>query len=209
METSKYLATAITVAVAIGSLLIGASGARAESVAEQFPDYFPAATIIKCPHIPEGLINIPTCQGQEATCIGTEGDDVVIGSDVDDVIVVGKGNDVVHADAGDDLVCGGPGNDSLFGARGEDIMYGEEGNDWLFGAQGVDNLDGGEGDFDVLWGGPGIDILDGGPGDNDVCMLQREMGIAEAGCDSQYPPPGYVHDEEPEPGILKLSKVDS
>ncbi len=209
METSKRLATAQLVAAGIGSLLLVASTARAADVANQFPDYHPAATIIKCPHIPEGMVDIPTCHGVTATCVGTDGDDLLIGTEEDDVIVVGPGNDVVHADAGNDLVCGGPGNDSLFGARGDDIMYGEEGNDWLFGAQGADTLDGGPGDFDVLWGGPGIDILDGGPGDNDVCMLQREMGTAEAGCDTQYPPPGYVHEQEPEPGILKLSKVGS
>ena len=206
MKISQHGA-AILAAAGIASLLAGATTVAAEDVADQYPDYFPAATIIKCPHIPDGLVDIPTCQGFEATCVGTDGDDLLIGSEEGDVIYVGTGNDVVHGDAGDDLICGGPGNDSLFGARGADEMYGEDGNDWLFGAQGEDLLDGGPGDFDVLWGGPGIDVLEGGPGDHDVCMLQREMGTAEAGCDSQYPPPGYVHDEEPEPGILKLSKV--
>lgn len=209
MLTSKRLAAIITMSAGIGSLFICAFTAIANEAVDPFADYTPAATTIKCPHIPEGNITLPQCQGKEATCVGTTGDDVIIGTDGDDVIVGYTGNDVIHADAGNDLVCGGPGNDSLFGARGDDTMYGGEGNDWLFGAQGDDSLDGGPGDFDVLWGGPGVDNLDGGPGEKDVCMLQREMGIAEEGCDSQYPPPGYVHEEEPEPGILKLSKSGS
>ena len=83
-------------------------------------------------------------------------------------------------------------------------MLGEEGTDWLFGAPGPDRLYGGPGDYDILWGGPGVDYLDGGPGDFDVCMLQREMGeYDKEGCDTIYPPPGYVHDEDPEAGLLK------
>ena len=58
----------------------------------------------------------------------------------------------------------------------------------------------------MLWGGPGFDDLDGGPGENDVCLLQREMGAYSDDCDTVYPPPGSVHDQEPEPGILKLPK---
>ena len=170
----------------------------------QFPDYFPAATVIKCPFLPGGLEEVPKCAGQPVTCMGTEGPDLILGSDAIDIIFAAAGNDVVHADAGDDIVCGGPGNDSLMGARGADTMLGEEGTDWLFGAPGPDRLYGGPGDYDILWGGPGVDYLDGGPGDFDVCMLQREMGeYDKEGCDTIYPPPGYVHDEDPEAGLLK------
>jgi hypothetical protein len=171
---------------------------------EQFPGYHPVHTVIKCPYLPEGLKEKPLCGGKPATCVGTDGHDLVLGSEEADVIVAGAGNDVVHADAGDDIVCGGPGNDSLMGARGADTLFGEAGNDWLFGAPESDVLDGGEGDFDVLWGGPGMDKLDGGPGDYDLCLLQREMGDFDAkGCNTVYPPPGYVHEDDPDPGLLK------
>jgi hypothetical protein len=170
---------------------------------ERFPDYDPAHTVIKCPYLPAGL-EVPLCGGQRATCVGTPGADLILGSDEDDVIVAGDGNDVVHGDAEDDIICGGPGNDSLMGARGLDRLFGGPGNDWLFGAPGDDELDGGEGDYDVLWGGPGFDKLTGGPGTHDVCLLQREMGDYDpAGCNTVYPPPGYVHDEEPDPGVLR------
>jgi hypothetical protein len=86
-------------------------------------------------------------------------------------------------------------------------MYGGPGDDWLFGAPGADIMFGGPGDHDVLWGGPGIDKLDGGPGSYDVCMLQREMGEADkVGCNTVYPPPGYQHDDEPDPGMLRQTQ---
>jgi hypothetical protein len=170
----------------------------------QFADFHPSHTVIKCPFIPAG-VTPPTCNGLPATCVGTDGDDLILGSEVTDVIVALAGNDVVHGDVGTDTICGGPGNDSLFGAKDSDTMLGEEGDDWLFGAPGDDDLQGGPGN-DVLWGGPGQDKLVGGGGDRDVCMLQREMGTADASCETIYPPPGYVHDQEPEAGLLKRGK---
>jgi len=176
-----------------------------EITKEAFPDYHPSHTVIKCPYIPPGLRVIPSCGGQVATCVGTQGHDLILGTENKDVIVALGGHDVVHGDANDDIICGGFGMDSLFGARGHDIMYGGPGNDWLFGAKENDSLYGGPGNHDVLWGGPGVDFLDGGPGGFDVCMLQREMGDFKR-CNTVYPPPGYVHDEEPDPGVLKAAE---
>ena len=211
MRISSLAQAALRAAV-VSSVALLAGGrvlAGPEVTPEQFPDYDPAHTVIKCPYIPEEFEGkpLPTCHEEDATCIGTEGHDVIIGTDKDDVIMGLGGHDIIHADAGDDLVCGGPGNDSLMGARGADRLYGEDGDDWLFGAPEDDTLDGGPGDFDVLWGGPGHDHLAGGPGDHDVCMLQREMGeFKDGGCDTIYPPPGYVHDEEPDPGVLRKAE---
>ena len=194
--------------VAAGLLLVAnaALGAGPEVTPDRFPGYHPARTVIKCPYLPPGLegASVPTCAGKPATCVGTDDHDLIIGTEGDDVIVGGAGNDVIHADAGNDIVCGGPGNDSLMGARGSDALYGEEGDDWLFGAPEADTLDGGPGDFDVLWGGPGFDHLDGGPGSNDVCLLQKELGEYDAeDCDTIYPPPGYLHEDDPDPGVLR------
>ena len=193
-----------TFAVAVLAFCPTTDAAGPEVTEEAFPGYAPAHTVIKCPYLPPDLGEVPTCHGKEATCVGTDGHDLILGSDKDDVIVAGPGNDVVHGDAANDIICGGPGNDSLFGARGADIIHGGPGDDWLFGAPEPDELYGGPGDFDVLWEGPGFGKLDGGPGDHDVCLSQRELGeVDEAGCETIYPPPGYVHDDEPEPGVLK------
>ena len=49
----------------------------------------------------------PTCFGERATIVGTEGDDAIAGTRDDDVIVALGGNDLVSAHDGDDLVCAG------------------------------------------------------------------------------------------------------
>ena len=195
---------AFTVSTACFAFCAIAAGPEIDK--EAFPDYEAAHTVIKCPYLPPGLGEVPTCHGKKATCVGTAGHDLILGSDQSDVIVAGGGNDAVHGDAGDDILCGGQGNDSLFGARGADIIYGGPGDDWLFGAPDPDELYGGPGDFDILWEGPGFGKVDGGPGDYDVCMLQREMAeVNEDTCETIYPPPGYLHDDEPDPGVLKRS----
>ena len=160
--------------------------------------------IILCPYLPADLSEIPLCNGQPATCVGTDGHDLIWGSDGSDVIYAGAGHDVIHGDAGDDTICGGDGNDSIHGARGDDTLFGGNGSDWLFGARDHDTLFGGEGDFDVLWGGPGIDVLNGGPGNYDVCLKQRDGGdVDEKSCEAIYPPSGYEHDDEHlDPGII-------
>lgn len=167
-----------------------------------------SGVVIKCPYVPPGLAEIPTCQGLRATCVGTEGSDLIWGTEDDDVIVGGGGDDVIHGDAGDDTICGGPGNDVIHGARGEDALFGEEGSDVLFGARDEDVLFGGPGDHDVLWGGPGLDNLDGGDGVGDLCLQQRDLAeVNVESCEVIYPPIGFDHDREVEipPGIVDLS----
>jgi len=161
--------------------------------------------VIQCPYLPPGLDPVPTCQGRPATCVGTDGDDVIWGTEDDDVIMGLDGNDAIQADAEDDIVCGGPGNDTLHGATGADSLYGEDGDDVLFGAKGKDLLSGGNG-RDVLWGGPDLDTLDGGPGDSDMCLQQKDDAqVNLETCEFIYPPPGYSHQKQHQfpPGIVK------
>lgn len=189
-------------------MLSGAVFAAGDHVVEeeQFKDYKTSHTVIKCPYLPEGMKKVPECAGKAVTCMGTGGHDLILGSEDDDVIFAGHGNDSVHGDAGDDVICGGKGNDALFGARGDDEIHGGPGDDWLFGAPGDDRLFGGPGDFDTLWEGPGHGYVNGGPGEFDVCMLQREMAKVEDGtCETVFPPPGYVHDDEPDPGVVRAA----
>jgi Ca2+-binding RTX toxin-like protein len=94
----------------------------------------------------------------ECTIIGTSGDDLLFGTDSDDVICGLGGNDILFGRRGDDRLIGGEGNDILFGSFGDDRLIGGEGDDLLFGNDGDDYLEGGPG-FDFLLGGPGTDIL--------------------------------------------------
>ena len=82
----------------------------------------------------------PTCDGREATLVGTDGDDVLTGTDGPDVIVALDGRDEIAAGAGDDVVCAGPGDfvdlPDVEGVRSEHVDGGD-GNDRLFGEAGL------------------------------------------------------------------------
>ena len=140
------------------------------------------------------------CNGRQATIIGndenntligTQGVDVVVGLDGNDTIkglgagdIVcggdgndrlegGGGEDVLLGDAGDDLILGGPGSDALLrGGSGNDRITGSGGNDTIYGDAGDDNLRGSGGN-DVIWGGSGADTLKGGAGHD---ILEGDSG---------------------------------
>ncbi|MDQ3646398.1 MAG: hypothetical protein M3345_05615 [Actinomycetota bacterium] len=55
------------------------------------------------------------CDGHEVTISGTDGDDLILGTEDVDVIWGGEGDDVINGMGGIDRICGGPGNDRLTG----------------------------------------------------------------------------------------------
>lgn len=90
---------------------------------------------------------------------------VVFGTDGDEVIKGVAGSDRIYAGKGDDVLRGGGGADYLEGGDGDDLAMGGAGNDELSGGRGDDELDGGRGD-DRLEGGSGNDtyVVDAGDG---------------------------------------------
>ncbi len=124
-----------------------------------------------------------TCNGLEATIVGTNNDDTINGTPQDDVIVALGGDDIINGLAGSDTICGGDGDDTIDGGTQNDWINGEQGVDWvkggpdndvlfggygedtLLGSRGNDQLDGG-GSNDTLYGGVGDDTMKGGPGDD-------------------------------------------
>jgi len=97
-----------------------------------------------------------TCAGQQATMVGTMGDDLLAGTAADDVIQGLGGNDTITGGGGHDLLCGGSGHDSVsLASSGSGEAYGGPGNDQVTGS--------GETAGDVVAGGPGNDHLVGGP----------------------------------------------
>ncbi|CAE7822018.1 frpC [Symbiodinium microadriaticum] len=107
---------------------------------------------------------------------GTDGDDVIIGTDKNDKIDGKGGNDEIQGLAGNDKLDGSDGNDSLVGGDGNDDLDGGKGNDLLEGGAGNDKLEGKRGDDelvggsgnDKLKGDKGNDILNGGEGHDDL-----------------------------------------
>ncbi len=97
------------------------------------------------------------------TAFGGNGDDLMQGGGVNDILHGGDGNDTLEGRAGPDSLFGGIGNDLLFGGDGVDTLEGFFGNDQLFGGDSNDTLKGGAGN-DLLDGGNGNDNLNGGSG---------------------------------------------
>jgi len=95
--------------------------------------------------VPAGHAAIPTCNGLEATVVGTDGPDHLVGTDGPDVVVLGSGNDDFSGGKGDDVICGGIGNDALSGSTGDDAVFGEDGDDVIREAAGDDRINGGSG----------------------------------------------------------------
>ena len=106
----------------------------------------------------------------EASVSTSDGNDLVVGSFVDNRIVGGLGDDVltggiasdfIQGGSGNDTIDGGEGDDHLYGDSGSDIIVGEKGNDVLLGGSDADNIDGGEGE-DIMSGLTAIDFFNGG-----------------------------------------------
>ncbi|MGB5091164.1 MAG: hypothetical protein WBN72_09495 [Nitrososphaeraceae archaeon] len=82
-------------------------------------------------------------------CIGTTGDDMMIGNNSINVIDGKQGNDNINGQGSRDDLCGGAGNDKINGGEGDDRLFGDyfcKSNIESYGA-------------DTLSGGPGNDIL--------------------------------------------------
>jgi Ca2+-binding RTX toxin-like protein len=73
----------------------------------------------------------PTCQGQPATIVGTDGPDYIVGTKKADVISAGDGDDTIRGFKGNDIICAGAGDDLVNGGLGNDQIFGQAGNDEL------------------------------------------------------------------------------
>lgn len=106
-----------------------------------------------------GTTNIPSGAGR--LLLGNNLDNVIVGAASNDTIYGYAGNDVVDAAGGNDYVDGGIGNDLLFGGMGNDTVVGGAGFDTLSGVSRSganpslgeqDRLIGGNGNDDFLLG---------------------------------------------------------
>lgn len=105
---------------------------------------------------------VHSCNGLEATHVGTNGPDVLIGTLGVDVIVGLGGDDIIRGLSGNDHLCGNGGNDTIYGGFGQDFIDGGNQDDYLLGLGGGDTILGGSGN-DAISGGNGRDKLYGGP----------------------------------------------
>ena len=118
---------------------------------------------------------VPRCFGEKATIVGTNGADLLVGTDRKDVIVGLRGKDTIRGGDRGDLICAG---------RGDDVVKGGDGIDLIFGEDGDDTLRGGPGLFNQIVPGPGDDFVHGGPapkgggGGDEVIYLFSANGVS-------------------------------
>jgi uncharacterized delta-60 repeat protein len=106
---------------------------------------------------------VPTCEGHQATIVGTASADDLTGTNRADVIVALGGDDTIKGLGGGDIVCAGAGRDRVAGGSGSDHVSGQDGDDVISGGAGDDRLSGQAGS-DKISGGDGSDAITGGAG---------------------------------------------
>ncbi|MBB3019961.1 Ca2+-binding RTX toxin-like protein [Microvirga lupini] len=114
--------------------------------------------------------------GLDSTFHGGKGNDVAIGSHLNDKFYGESGNDDLRGYFGNDTLEGGLGSDILYGEDGDDTLDGGGENDILRGGAGTDSLVGGTGN-DILVGGLGADRLIGGDGTQDMALYEGAQGV--------------------------------
>jgi Ca2+-binding RTX toxin-like protein len=71
---------------------------------------------------------------------GGAGNDKIVGSALDNVLIGGGGNDLIYGGAGNDVIDPGAGTDSLYGGDGDDVFLARDKElDLIFGDAGIDS----------------------------------------------------------------------
>jgi len=98
---------------------------------------------------------------------------LIVGSEEDDILIGTALSDLIFANGGDDIISGDKGNDCILAGDGDDIIFGNQGNDHISGQGGNDIIKGQSGE-DFVFGGLGLDVIDGGD-DIDTCKVIDEQ----------------------------------
>lgn len=88
---------------------------------------------------------------------GGSGQNIAVGDDEDQYIVLGADNDTIYGGGGRDTVGSLDGNDKLYGDKGDDTVYGGSGDDTLVGGAGSDVYNGGIGEDTAILDGRASD----------------------------------------------------
>ncbi|MCP3974002.1 MAG: hypothetical protein GY720_05860 [bacterium] len=131
-----------------------------------------------------GTTTAPTsCNGLNATIVGSESNEVIHGTSGNDVIVGAGGNDTIYGNGGNDTICGNDGADTIHGGGGHDTLLGGGGDDTIAGNAGNDTLrgDGGEdrARFDTSDAGVTVDLVSGtatGQGSDVLTSIEHLVG---------------------------------
>ena len=100
---------------------------------------------------PRGAMTADPCANPTVPgLVGTNGNDVIRGTERGDIIYGHGGNDTIcglggvdtlHGHQGNDTIYGGAGRDTLYGSYGDDDLYGQADNDTFFAGTNDDQED--------------------------------------------------------------------
>ena len=122
------------------------------------------------------VINISATQIENAS--GGDGDDILTGNGLANLLSGGAGNDSLAGGSGNDTLNGGDGDDSLDGGSGNDALSGGNGSDSLSTSAGIDDLSGDAGDdtFTITGVHTTGDLISGGTGRNTYAFQSATSG---------------------------------
>ncbi len=129
-----------------------------------------------------GAIEVPACDGVEATVVGSNGNDAPLnGTAGADVIAGAGGNDTIDGLGGADTICGGSGNDQLTGGSGADLLFGGPGLDMIHAQDGIADT------INCTGGGPDSGTVDTSPAETYVSCDTDGDGVVDFldGCPTQ------------------------
>ena len=131
---------------------------------------------LRAPELPDPLFCPGFKNDPRPQIIGTAANNILNGTNADEIICGKAGTDTINGGGGDDLILGGPDNDKIKGQGGDDRVVagggadevnGNGGNDRLRGYPGNDKLNGDDGE-DRITGGIDNDTVNGDAGDDKV-----------------------------------------
>ena len=94
----------------------------------------------------------------------------------DEIIKGTNGNDVINGGSGDDFLQGRAGGDALNGGDGDDQLHGDAGDDYLRGGAGADLLHGGLGTDTAVYSGSVKDYAYSRPGNSNTEFFINHTG---------------------------------
>ena len=135
-----------------------------------------------CPPLPEfGAIEIPDRPDAvpnppdiEQPIIGSDTDEILRGTSIDDTLFSAGENAVIIAFEGNDTVFGNDSDQQIFADRGNDSLFGELGNDTIIGTDGDGISVGDVIERDIIYGNEGNDLLQGGPGNDTIFSGEQD-----------------------------------
>ncbi|BAZ38633.1 glycerophosphoryl diester phosphodiesterase [Calothrix sp. NIES-4101] len=118
--------------------------------------------------------NLPAMQIQ-----GTGGDDVLYGSDKDELFAAGAGNNTIYGNEGKNIFIAGNGNNIAYGGSSDDVFFLGNGNNLIYANEGINKITTGSGN-DLIYGGSQADLIYSGAGD-DLIYANEGNNVISAG----------------------------